>query len=239
MPSEAQDRLNAYYRRAASDYDRDHVREHDEHYVALERTLAYVERAEVRSVLDVGCGTGRALEWYAQHIPDLTRLAGVDPSDDMVERARQRVPSAELRVASADALPFEDASFDLVCATGILHHVEHPRRCIAEMFRVARTAVLISDHNCFAFGGSTARRLRLALYSVGLLSLATFVKQGFRRQGYSEGDGYWYPYSLLDDYATVAGLAKEIVLLPVRPTNTITFGNFLLSQSHLAFWALK
>ena len=58
-----------------------------------------------------------------------------------------------------------------------MHHVDLPASVIAEMFRVARKAVLISDHNNFAFGTTMARRIRLVLYSCGLFGIAAFVKQ--------------------------------------------------------------
>jgi hypothetical protein len=70
-----------------------------------------------------------------------------------------------------------------------MHHADHPDRVIAEMFRVAWKGVLIRDHNNYAFGGSLARRLRMGLKMCGLLGAATFVRQGFKKQGYFEDDG--------------------------------------------------
>lgn len=94
-----------------------------------------------------------------------------------------------------------------------MHHVDSPSRVITEMFRVARKAVLISDHNNFAFGGSLARRLRMALHLCGLLKPATYFKQGFNYQGFSEDDGWWYPYSLFNDYADIARRSEKLYLM--------------------------
>ena len=116
-------------------------------------------------------------------------LVGIDPSQGQLEIARKRLPRARFELGSGEHLPLEDRSVDLALATGIMHHVDRPGEVIRQMFRIAKKAVFISDHNNFAFGGANARRLRLWLYAAGLLGLATFVKQGFRKQGYSKEDG--------------------------------------------------
>jgi hypothetical protein len=65
--------------------------------------------------------------------------------------------------------------------TGIMHHVDQPARVIGEMLRVARTAIIVFDHNNYAFGGGLARRLRMGLKLCGLLGVASYVKQGLNR----------------------------------------------------------
>ena len=156
----------------------------------------------------------------------------------MLDIARERLPSSRLEVGRGENLPLEKDLVDLSLATGIMHHVDSPSQTIEEMFRVAKKAVLISDHNNFAFRGLKARRLRLWLYASGLLDLATFVKQGFRKQGYSEDDGWWYPYSLFDDFGLISSLSSEQYIIPTRPSN-LDRGNLLLSQSHIAILAIK
>lgn len=177
--------LNEYYARTADAYDRMHVSEDDEHYTALRLTMPYVRLHGIRSVLDVGCGTGRALTWYDRVLHE-PHLCGLDPCKELLAKAQDRPPHARLVVGTGEQMPFKSGEFDLVLATGIMHHVDDPGGCIREMFRVARRAVLVSDHNNFAFGGRFARRLRLGLKSIGLLGVFTFIRNGFRRKGYTE-----------------------------------------------------
>lgn len=230
--------LNDYYRKTAARYDEMHVAAEDEHFIALERTFSLVESLGIQSILDVGSGTGRSLKWYRQRMNDV-KLLGIDPSPDLLQKAAQSVPSAEFSQGTGEQLPFPDESIDLVVATGIMHHVDSRNQCIREMFRVARKVVLISDHNNFAFGSTLARRIRLALFTFSLLDIVTFIKQGFRRQGYSEDDGWWYPYSLLNDFKLISELSKQVFILPTRATNSHELTNFLLCQSHVAILALK
>lgn len=84
-------------------------------------------------LLEVGCGTGLLLERFAR----FARSAkGIDLSPGMLARARDR--GLEVAEASATELPFEDASFDLVCSFKVLPHVPDIDRAISEMFRVTR-----------------------------------------------------------------------------------------------------
>lgn len=229
------DRLNAYYAATADKYD--DMRHHNgEHLRAVRIADRLLGDAPVGSILDVGCGTGKVLRWYSEQHPGAS-LCGVDPSPEMADLARQRVPDADIRVGPGHRLPFADQSVDLVVATGILHHIEHTTEVIEEMFRVARRAVLVSDHNNLAFGHPLVRRARLALFGLGLHKALYFVRNGFRRQGYSAEDGYWYNYSLLDDYRLMAARASQVIVIPTH-TPSERAGNFVLCQTHLAVLAL-
>jgi SAM-dependent methyltransferase len=77
------------------------------------------------------------------------------------ERARRFGLDLGLVVADAEALPFADASVDMVYVHDGLHHLERPALALAEMARVARQAISISEP-AQAFATSTAVRLGLA-----------------------------------------------------------------------------
>ncbi|MBD0271840.1 MAG: methyltransferase domain-containing protein [Acetobacteraceae bacterium] len=86
-------------------------------------------------LLDVCCGPGYLT---AEATGRGLSAVGVDIAPAMVELARGRVPGAEFRVGDAEALGFDDGSFDaVVCAFGLLH-LAAPERGIAEAFRVLR-----------------------------------------------------------------------------------------------------
>lgn len=69
--------------------------------------------------LDIGCGPGAAIEHAAVTGAE---VAGVDPSPSMVERAARRVPTADVRVGSAEEIPFPDDQFTVVINVSSFHH---------------------------------------------------------------------------------------------------------------------
>jgi ubiquinone/menaquinone biosynthesis C-methylase UbiE len=89
-------------------------------------------------ILDVACGTGAILQAVREAYPDV-RFSGIDVSPEMLAVARKRLPDdTELKVASADALPFRDASFDTIVTTNAFHFFRLPNRALQEMHRVLR-----------------------------------------------------------------------------------------------------
>lgn len=102
--------------------------------------FARFEEAAGLDVLEIGVGMGADHERWAHAGP--RRLCGVDLTQRAIAFTQERLAvsglSSELRVANAEALPFEDASFDLVWSWGCLHHTPDTARAIAEIRRVLR-----------------------------------------------------------------------------------------------------
>ena len=86
-------------------------------------------------LLDVGCGTGH---WSAFFCGMGYRVAGIDIAPEMVEAARAALPECAFEVADAGALPFDDASFDVVASMATLEFVPDPAAVVGEMARCAR-----------------------------------------------------------------------------------------------------
>jgi ubiquinone/menaquinone biosynthesis C-methylase UbiE len=90
-------------------------------------------------VLELGAGTGLNLRHYPE---DLGELVLTEPAAPMVTRLKRRVRRSgrdwTVVVAAAEALPFEDDSFDTVVSTLVLCTVDDPRRAIEEIARVLR-----------------------------------------------------------------------------------------------------
>ena len=78
----------------------------------------YVKNGD--KVLDIGCGNGRFL--YALQNKK-AEYYGIDSSEEMIERAREKFPDAEFLRADALDLPFENNSFDKIISMAVLHHI--------------------------------------------------------------------------------------------------------------------
>ena len=97
-----------------------------------------VELAGVRPgmrALDVGCGPGVLTARLADRL-GADQVAAVDPSPPFVAAARERCPGVDVRQGVAEALPFEDGSFDLALAGLVVHFMSDPVGGLREMGRV-------------------------------------------------------------------------------------------------------
>ena len=103
------------------------------------------ERADPRSVLDVGCGEGVLTAEWAERL-DERRIVGIDLDDEKLraEWARRRRPNLEYRCEEATQLSFADDEFDMVAAIEVLEHLPDPEATLAEMARVAERRLLVS-----------------------------------------------------------------------------------------------
>jgi SAM-dependent methyltransferase len=125
-------RARAYYDDFSKRYEKE--RHHGYHALLDELELdVALPLATGRDVLEVGCGTGLILERLARAA---RRAEGIDLSPGMLEKARAR--GLAVREASATALPYADAEFDLVVSFKVLAHVPDLALALREMARVCR-----------------------------------------------------------------------------------------------------
>jgi SAM-dependent methyltransferase len=88
------------------------------------------------AVLEVGCGLGRVVKHYKARGH---KISGIERSRVAVERLHETSPELDVRLASADALPFADAEFDVLLAFGVFHNIEDGiEQSLAECARVLK-----------------------------------------------------------------------------------------------------
>jgi SAM-dependent methyltransferase len=116
-------------------------------------------------VLDVGCGTGRALPALRAAVGDTGVVIGVDITPQMLDvaRARGRAERAALLLANARRLPFASGSVDAVFAAGLIMHLPDTGAALAELARVTRPGgrlVLFHPSGRVALAARHGRTLR-------------------------------------------------------------------------------
>lgn len=92
-----------------------------------------------KQLLEVGCGIGTDLTRFARGGAVCT---GIDLSQTAIDLARKNLAangvSADLQVGNGEALPFADASFDVVYGHGVVQYTSDPARLVRECHRVLR-----------------------------------------------------------------------------------------------------
>ena len=109
-----------------------------------EEVLARAGVASGDHLLDVGTGPGYLALAASKLVAPGGTATGIDASPEMIARARVRAErahsKAEYRVATAEALPFDDDAFDVVVSRLVFHHLPGALKgqALAEMARVLR-----------------------------------------------------------------------------------------------------
>jgi len=229
-----------YYTDTAARYEEMHLHEGCGDPQGMRFVHAILRMIEARSILDVGTATGRGIRDLKTVFPE-SFVCGVEPVAGLVRQAALRGNTAcgPVLRGSGDALPFRDASFDVVCEFSVLHHVADPGAVVKEMLRVANKAVIIADSNRFGQGSRAARLLKLALYKLKLWSFFNFLRT--RGKGYliTEGDGLAYSYSVYDSFELIARWADRIIVFPSDANKGNSWLYPLLNCSAVVLCALR
>ncbi len=136
-------------------------------------------------VLDVATGTGLVAE---ELLNRGFRVTGLDQSPGMLALAEQRFGHrVELHEASADALPFDDESFDHLTVTYLLRYMNDPEATLAELARVVRPGGLVASLE-FGVPGGPARPLWELYVDVGLPLAGRVLANGWSEVGGFLGD---------------------------------------------------
>ena len=205
-----------YYSETASQYDSMHLCENDEHFFALSFMVAALDYLDIHSILDIGSGTGRAVQYLKKLRPEL-RVVGIEPVKELREIGYSKgLSDDELRDGDATSLHYNTAEFDLVCEFGVLHHINKPTLAVAEMLRVSNKAIFISDSNNFGQGSILARSIKQTLNLVSLWKLADLIKTKGKGYTISEGDGLSYSYSVFNNYKQIQNQCRSVHLLNTK-----------------------
>jgi len=199
------------------------------HQQRHERVLQWVEQLDLKpgsQVLEIGCGAGFLSLALAER---KLNVHAIDSVDAMVEQTRQHVQEANLAdqisvdVGDITALAFEDKSFDLVLAVGVIPWIEWPDIAIQEMARMLKPGA------CVILTADNRARLSIwldPLRSPLLLPLKRLLKAllhntGIRRYSVDDVGSHFHSARFIDKKIVSSGLVKV-------KSVTLGFGPFTL-----------
>lgn len=176
------------------------------------RAAAAAARQVGGRILEIGVGTGLSFDDYDA----TTEIAGIDISEPMIARARERLKSGrypwvkDLQVMDAHALDYPDASFDCVVGQFVITLVEDPERVLSECARVVKPGgqIVLVNH----------------LYSER--GLAAAVERLLAQKARKLGLRPEFPFARLAAWAEQHGGAELIERRKVKPFGVYTLVRF-------------
>ncbi len=94
--------------------------------------------------LDVGCGPG-ALAAALTQLLGAENVSAAEPSEPFAAACRSRLPGVDVVVATAEALPFADNTFDATLSQLVVNFMDDADRGVREMARVTRTDGIVAS----------------------------------------------------------------------------------------------
>jgi SAM-dependent methyltransferase len=228
-----------YYERTAHNYEAVHVGTQDEHSIALTHCVAILRMLNIKTILDVGSGTGRGVRALLEAG---FVVKGIEPVAALIEQGEKLgTPKGAVILGDGFNLPFKDGAFDAVCEFGVLHHVRKPNVMVKEMLRVSNAAIFLSDTNRFGRAGLVSRLCKLALWKSGLWPLAYWMWTKGRGCDISECDGIAFSYSVYDSFNLIDRWASRSFAIPTKKevTTPATWLNPLLTASHVLLCGVR
>lgn len=168
-------------------------------------------------ILEIGVGTGLSFDDYDA----TTEITGIDISEPMIARARERVASGrypfvkDLRVMDASALDYPDASFDCVVGQFVITLVDNPEQVLSECARVLRPGgqIILVNH----------------LYSEK--GIAAAVERMLAQKARKLGLRPEFPFQRLADWARSHGGTELIERRKVKPFGVYTLVRFRRAEA--------
>lgn len=226
MQFEQQSEVNLYFQKEAGFWKEIYAR--GDVYSAIhqqrhERVLQWIDQLGLETgpqVLEIGCGAGFLSMALAER---KFNVHAIDSVDAMVEQTRQHVKEAGMSeqisvdVGDISALAFQDGSFDLVLAIGVIPWIERPDVAIREMARVLKPG------GCVILTADNRARLNIwldpvknpLLQPLKRLAKSLLHNTGIRRYSVGDVGSHFHSSHFID---------KEIVSSRLMKVKSVTLG---------------
>ncbi len=141
----------SYYNKIARTYDSSRFNNSYGDFIHKQELAffnSYVKKQDIKEHLDLGCGTGRFLE-YAHY--------GVDPSKEMLAVAQEKYPQKELKIASGTSTGWNDQQFEKIYSFHVIMHLD--REVIKDIIKESHRLLKTNGNLIFDFPSHKRRKL--------------------------------------------------------------------------------
>ncbi|STQ86279.1 bifunctional demethylmenaquinone methyltransferase/2-methoxy-6-polyprenyl-1,4-benzoquinol methylase UbiE [Helicobacter muridarum] len=175
---------------------------------ACKQALKIVAKPNV-NIADIACGTGDMMLHWAKESVGLEividSIVGVDPSNNMLSIAREKIIDGIFITAQADNIPLESNSKDIVSIAYGLRNVVNRRDSLREFYRILKPNGVLVILEFMAQSQKNLPSIFMRLYTKTLLPIVGgIISQNFK--------AYKYLPKSIDEFITLESLEEELLL---------------------------
>lgn len=106
----------------------------------LSKIVTIAQQSNPQSILDAGCGSGVPLFYLSRYLPR-TRMVGFDISRKEIQIAKEVNKGVDFILATVEAPPFREETFDLVLCLEVLEHLKNPAKALSSLRKAGKKIV--------------------------------------------------------------------------------------------------
>lgn len=118
----------------------------------MKKLKKHLQKRSPKKILDIATGAGNYIHLITALYDDFSEIIGIDMNEGPVNSAEQQFDDARIRFRQMDGLQmdFPDNSFDLICLSNSLHHLNDTKAIMTEMERVLKPGgfMIINEMFC-------------------------------------------------------------------------------------------
>ncbi|RDU73106.1 bifunctional demethylmenaquinone methyltransferase/2-methoxy-6-polyprenyl-1,4-benzoquinol methylase UbiE [Helicobacter aurati] len=175
---------------------------------ACKQALKIINKTNV-DIADIACGTGDMMLHWTQESQNLNvvidSLVGIDPSTNMLNVAKEKIPNGNFIIAQADNLPLESTSKDILSIAYGLRNVVNRKDSLREFYRVLKPQGVLIVLEFMSQSQKTVPSFFMQFYTrIFLPIIGGIMSRNFR--------AYKYLPNSIDNFVTRESLEEELLL---------------------------
>lgn len=174
---------------------------------ACDLSFEFYGKDSIDKIVDVACGTGDMMGYWKKQSQkanvDIKELVGVDPSNGMVDVAREKFPDFNYHISKATEIPLDDSSADIVSITYGIRNVVERQEAFYEFNRVLKKDGLVV---ILEFMKDENKNLLKKMRDVYMHKILPYVG-GFISKNL---EAYTYLPDSIENFVTIQGMQKEL-----------------------------
>ncbi len=174
---------------------------------ACDLSFEFYGKDSIDKIVDVACGTGDMMGYWKKQSQkanvDIKELVGVDPSNGMVDVAREKFPDFNYHISKATQIPLDDSSADIVSITYGIRNVVERQEAFYEFNRVLKKDGLVV---ILEFMKDENKNFLKKMRDVYMHKILPYVG-GFISKNL---EAYTYLPDSIENFVTIQGMEKEL-----------------------------